>query len=72
MNNKVKGLIIGGVFILCLIVVMLALKLTAPKDDTSSVMDTSSTVETVKTYIYEYKSEDIKNIVVKNVFTELF
>lgn len=70
MNNKVKGLIIGGVFILCLIVVMLALKLTAPKDDTSSAMDTSSTVETVKTYIYEYKSEDIKNIVVKNVFTD--
>lgn len=70
MNNKVKGLIIGGVFVLCLIVVMLALKLTEPKDDTSSVADTSSAEDKVATYIYEYESKDIVNIKVENIFTD--
>lgn len=66
MNSKAKGIIIAVVFLLCMVVVLLALKLTEPSDNSSSDDSNSSVAETADTYIYQYEKSDVVEIVVTN------
>ncbi len=62
MNTKLKNLAFIGVFVLCLVLVLLVLILTQPKapdNEETPVADTS-------VYLHEGTKDDVKSIVIKN------
>lgn len=71
MNSKLKGLIVCGVFVVCLAAVALFLKFSEPSDkDDSSQSSKPAPVQTETIPIVDFARAQVKNIAVKNEYGE--
>lgn len=71
MNSKLKGLIVCGVFVVCLVGVALALKFMSPAQDDDSSVSSSAPQQEPAIPIVDYERAQVKNISITNEFGEL-
>lgn len=71
MNSKIKGIIVGGVFVLCLVVVALALKLSGSfnNDDSSLNSSGNSSIQQEETIpLVNFTSAQVKHVLIENTY----